>query len=257
MVAEMDNKYGLSRNIDESTKAIVRKRDGFGCVHCGRGIYTYEHFNPPFKDVKTHNVNGIALLCGQCQTLTTKGILSKDTIQKDVLAPFCKRRGFSNDFFDLVYPISIHYGNFVYPVIKDNLEHVMLVLDDEPALSCSADPAGGPIQLSATFRDPENRVCLQIVKNEWKASTENWDIRQEARRLRIYEDNKKIGIELEVEPPNKIHFNKLITYFNNNKIELDRQKLIILRSDGRQIQVNTQETIIRAAPIFINPWKNQ
>lgn len=254
----MNNKYGLTRDIPDPIKEGVRQRDGFGCVHCGRGIYTYEHFNPPFKDARTHDVNGIALLCGQCQTLTTKGILSKETIQNDVHDPFCKRRGYSNDFFDLVYPLSIYYGNFVYYVSKDKLDHVMLVLDDEPALSCSADPIGGPMRLSAIFRDRKNRVCLEIVKNEWKASTQNWDIRQEGRRLNIYEEKRNIGIELEVEPPNKIFFNKLTTYFNKNKLTLDRQKLVVQRSDGRQLQVNldSQQPIVRATPIFINPYRH-
>ena len=94
----MENKYGLSRNIDERTKQVVRQRDGFGCVHCGRGFYTYEHFNPPFAEAKIHDPNGIALLCGQCQYMTTKGILSKETICEDVKNPFCKRQGYSNDF---------------------------------------------------------------------------------------------------------------------------------------------------------------
>jgi hypothetical protein len=248
----MNNKYGLTRNIDEHTKEMIRKRDGFGCVHCGRGIYTYEHFNPPFIEAKKHDVNGIALLCGQCQILTTKGILSKETIQSDVNDPFCRRQGYSNDFFDLKYPMLIYYGNFIYYASKDKRDHVMLKINNEITLGCSEDPIGGPMQLSAIFRDRNNQICLEIVKNEWKASTQNWDIRQIGRKLSIYEGYREIGIEIEVDPPNKIYFNSFTTYFNKNKLLLDREKMVIQKADGNQILVSTPDSIRRSAPININ-----
>lgn len=46
------NKYGLTRDIPASVKRAVRQRDGFGCVICGLGIYTYEHIDQPFKNDK-------------------------------------------------------------------------------------------------------------------------------------------------------------------------------------------------------------
>ena len=250
----MVNRFGLSRNIPESIKEVVRKRDGFGCVHCGKGIYTYEHFNPLFKDAQQHQIEGIALLCGQCQLQTTKGILSKYTISLDVNDPFCKRAGFTNDFLDLTFPLLLYFGNFVYPVPDDNREHIMLMLDDEPALACSKDPVGGPVQISAVFHDRNNRICLQITKNEWKANSESWDIIQQGRKLSIYEEKRKVGIELEFEPPNIIRFNRLTTFFNKNRLEINKHQMSILRSDGKLLEVGTPESITRAATIFINPW---
>lgn len=248
----MNNKHGLSRNISERTKEIIRRRDGFGCVHCGRGIYTYEHFNPTFNEAKEHNVDGIALLCGQCQILTTKGILSKETIQDDVNNPFCKRQGYSNDFFDLNYPISIYYGNFEYLACKGNGVSVILKVNNELTLSCSEDPIGGPVQLSALFRDKSNNICLEIVKNEWKASTDNWDIKQVGNKLDIYNSNKEIGIQVEVNPPNAIIFRRFKTYFNGSMLVLDKQKILIKKADGRELEIFTPNIQRRAAPIVIN-----
>jgi hypothetical protein len=43
------NKYGWPRDIPDDIKRFVRQKDGFGCVHCGRGIYQYDHFDPEFR----------------------------------------------------------------------------------------------------------------------------------------------------------------------------------------------------------------
>jgi len=235
----MDNKFGLSRHIPESIKELVRRRDGFGCVRCGSGLYTYEHFNPPFKDAQKHDPDGIALLCWQCQGRTTKGVLSKETIQNDVKDPCCKRRGYSNDFFDLMYPFMTYFGNFSYFARKDMLDHVILKSRDELILGCSQDPIGGPMQLSAIFRDRNNQICLEIVKNEWRASTQNWDVKYIGKKLKIYEVEREIGIEIEVEPPDKIYFNSFITYFDNCKLLLNRESMIIEKADGNRITIST------------------
>ncbi len=248
----MTNRYGLTRNIDEHTKQIVRKRDGFGCVHCGKGIYTYEHFNPTFNEARTHDHRGIALLCGRCQLLTTKGMLSKETIQKDVNDPFCKRQGYSNEFFDLAFPVLVSFGNFKYYASKDKAEHVILRVNNETTLGCSQDPAGGPTQLSAVFRDQNNQVCLEIVKNEWRASTQNWDITQTAKKIHIYEAERQIGIELEASPPHQISFNSFATYFNGNRLFLDKQRIVISRAGGNQMQILTPDIVRRSAPINIS-----
>lgn len=59
------NKYGLSRYVPSDVRRIVRQRCGFGCVICGLSLYDYEHFAPYFKDAKSHDPDGITLLCMQ------------------------------------------------------------------------------------------------------------------------------------------------------------------------------------------------
>ena len=88
-MADQNRSYKVDKMVELLAPKLTRQVVGslVGCVHCGRGFYTYEHFNPPFSEAITHDVNGIALLCGQCQLLATKGILSKETIQDDVNHP--------------------------------------------------------------------------------------------------------------------------------------------------------------------------
>lgn len=235
----MKNKYGLARDIKDSIKEVVRKRDGFGCVHCGRGIYTYEHFDPPFKDAKIHDSNGICLLCGQCQIATTKGQLSKATIRNDVMNPFCKRQGYSNDFLDLKYPVVLHLGNIVMKIQNEEATRNILVLNNEVAISCSKDPAGGPLQISSIFRDKDNKVILRIDKNEWKVSVYSWDVRQVGKRLEIFNGTKDIGIALEVNPPHAIYFTKLNTYFNGSRLFLSSEGIMVIKkANGQELKID-------------------
>lgn len=249
----MYNKHGLSRDIDEPTKMVVRKRDGFGCVRCGIGLYEYHHFNPPFSEAKVHNADGITLLCPTCHSATSKGILSMETIQENVNQPYCRRQGYSSYRWDLQFPMLVHFGNFIYYASSDKADHVILVVDNEYILRCCADPAGGPMQLSATFRDKNNQVCLEIVNNEWKASTDNWDVKQVGRKLIIYEEKRQIGIELESAPPHDFIFTSLTTYFNGNKLFIDKERASIHRPDGSHFALFTDGPVRRSAPIYVRP----
>jgi len=77
------NKYGLSRDIPESTKREIRKRCGFSCVKCGFAYFQYHHFDPPFEVAKSHDPSGITLLCGRCHDLEKGGLLSQSRIVRN------------------------------------------------------------------------------------------------------------------------------------------------------------------------------
>lgn len=237
------NKYNLSRHIPEKIKTAVRKRDGFGCVLCGLGIYTYEHYNPEFKDAKFHDLNGICLLCGQCQDKTSKGLLSKETIAEGVKNPKCKQQGYTNEFFDLKFPIIIRFGN-VQIHTDGNQDHSILTFCGEAIVKVKKQTPENLFQFSASFKDKHNNTSLQINKNEWITSTNNWDIKQIGNQLSIINDPLDTKIVILINPPHELIFQELDMYNKGDKIHFDAKgddgKLIIIRNTGEILTITIE-----------------
>jgi hypothetical protein len=167
------NRHGLNRAIPVALKLRLRQEAGFGCVVCGNAVITYEHIDPVFADARTHEFKYMTVLCGGCQTKSTKGLLSKDTIRKAKCAPKARQKGFSFDAFDV--------GN-QSPVIKlgnstcENCEDIIRV-SGHPVFSIHRpEMPGGPFRLSAEFYDTENSILFSVVSNEYKIENTSWDV---------------------------------------------------------------------------------
>jgi hypothetical protein len=173
MMDDNKNKYGLSRKIPAEVTRIVRQRDGFGCVVCGSAFYTYDHFDPEFSEARTHNPDGICLLCGTCHRRKTSGLLSLESEKKAVLRPKTKKIGFSWGVFDVgqEHP-EILLGSFTaYNV------NVLIKIDGYEIFSIlPPEEARGPFRINARLTDPDGRTILEIVENEWRTPPENWDV---------------------------------------------------------------------------------
>lgn len=243
----MPNKYGLTRSsFTKEMKIIIRKRDGFGCVICGIGIHTYEHYNPEFSESKFHDIAGICLLCFQHQGESFKKLLSKTTIAEHAKNPKCKQKGFANAFFDLKFPIVIRLGNITFRTEGDK-EHNILILGDEIMIKVNASTIGEPFQFSAIFKDKNDNISLQINKNEWIASVNNWDIKQIGNRVNIVSDPSDMRITIVANPPHELIFKELDMYHKGNKVHFDNKgKLIIINNEGkitRNIDVDSPQQI--------------
>lgn len=97
----MKNIHGLNRDPSPNVKYAIRKDDFFGCVHCGLGIYEYEHIDPEFKDAEKHDPKKMALLCPTEHAKVTRQFTSKETVWKWKKDPWSKRHGHCHDKFDI------------------------------------------------------------------------------------------------------------------------------------------------------------
>ncbi len=225
-----NNKYGLSRSsLTEEMKAIIRKRDGFGCVICGSGLYTYEHYDPKFKDAVFHNIHGICLLCFQHQGQTTKGILSKETIALATKNPKCNQKGYANDFFDLEFPITVRLGNISIRA-EGNKDHAILVLNGEDVIKVHKCEEEDLFQFSAVFRDRRSNPSMKIEKNEWKASVHNWDIKQIGNKLSVFNEQLDSRIVIRANPPHELIFEEVDIYGKGIKVHFDNNGKLIVRN---------------------------
>ena len=217
------NRYGLSRYIPKPIEKQVRRRCGFGCVICGTAIFIYEHFDPPFRDARQHNANGITLLCGHHELEATKGLLSKDTIRQADKNPLCRQLGYAKCIFDIGNgrPRLLLAGNdFTQcgPRIELDGETLFEVFPPEPK--------SHRWRLSAQFKDASGQVICEIKQNELVVNSANFDIEQTATRFKVIPDQDAghALLELEIRPSeNALMLQRYVMVTKRGKITIGEQ----------------------------------
>lgn len=200
-----DQALCTSRNIPLPIQREVRQRCGFGCVICGMPFYEYEHMSE-WAQVHRHVADEITLLCDQHHREKTGGLLPKKIVQKANANPFNLREGVSN-------PYNLHfsgsqaeiviggnsftcedqgYGTVMVPISIDGVALIGLILGD------------GHLLLNVVAFDEFNSPVLHIKNNQLFYSTSPWDIQLVGTTLTIREAHRKILLELEFSPPNKV-----------------------------------------------------
>lgn len=225
------NKYGLPREIPASVKLQVRKACGFGCVICGASIIEYEHIDPPFTEAKEHDPENIALLCSQCHAKVTRKFLSKETVKQDRRKPYCKRVTFSREYLDIgkIHPKIIFAGTTL-----ENCQVPVAVGDTFLSEVKEAEEPGGPFRLSANFCNSRGELSLQIVDNEWRASTMNWDVEATGGVITIKDNPRHISLRLVVDSPERVVVDKLDMYLGGLHFFGSPQELVVESPNGRR-----------------------
>jgi hypothetical protein len=200
------NKHGLARTIPAAIKREVRQRCGFGCVVCGLGVIQYEHVDPEYNDALKHEADKIALLCPQCHAKVTTGFWSKDKVKQAMNNPACKKSGFSKEVFDFSggHP-TLQFGGMSLSNCPIPIQVVGKPLFKiEPP-----EEEGAPFRLSGFFCDSTGEVTLEIIENEWLASSSSWDVEVSGGAIIIREAHRNIHLKLVTEPPNKLIVDRL------------------------------------------------
>ncbi|HHR5900595.1 TPA: hypothetical protein ACS7XC_001497 [Providencia alcalifaciens] len=198
-----------SRNIPLPIQREVRQRCGFGCVICGMPLYEYEHMEEWAK-VKRHVADEITLLCDQHHREKTGGLLPVEVVKAANQSPFNLKNGVSK-------PYNLHfsgveatvevggnsfkcndqgYGTAMVPVSIDGIPLIGIILAD------------GHLLLNIVIFDEFNQPVLHIKNNQLHYSTSPWDIQLVGKKLTIREAHKKILLEIEFFPPDRIVINR-------------------------------------------------
>jgi len=206
----MPNEQGCnSRNIPLPIQREVRQRCGFGCVICGMPLYEYEHMEE-WAIVERHVADEITLLCDQHHREKTAGLLPKEDVRKANENPYNLREGVSKPynlyFSGTTAEIEIGgnsftcedqgYGTAMIPIIVDGTPLIYLSLADNHFL------------LNLVIFDEFNVPVLHIKDNQLVYSTQPWDIQLVGTKLTIREAHRKILIEIDFRPPNKVVINR-------------------------------------------------
>ena len=238
------NRHGLSRDIPEPIAREVRQRDGFGCVVCGSAFIQYDHLDPPFVDAKNHDSDGIVLLCGGCHSKKTSKWLSVDYVKAAAQSPKCKQKGFSWGAFEV--------GKAQAPIVW--LGSVMLwecqtllALNGESVLEIKPpEVPGAPFRLTAQFRDVDGRPILSIVDNEWKASTENWDVELVGTRITLRKGKGDFALVFHAKSPGVLSIERISMMHRGIQVGLDKGKLAFTLPDQTRHSISNSQ-VVRAA----------
>ncbi|RZF78871.1 cell division protein [Pseudoalteromonas sp. S4488] len=200
-----NNQECSSRNIPLPIQREVRQRCGFGCVICGMPLYEYEHMEE-WAEVKRHVAEEITLLCDQHHREKTGGLLPKEVVKEADKNPYNLRKGVSK-------PYNLHfagkeakveiggnsftcqdrgYGTAMVPISVDGTPLIGLVLAD------------GHLLLNVVIFDEFNAPVLHIKNNQLYYSTSPWDIQLVGTKLTLREAHRKILLEIDFYPPNRV-----------------------------------------------------
>ena len=227
------NKHGLSRNIPSEKKRKIRKDCGFGCVVCGGAIYEYEHIEPEFAETKTHEVDKIALLCGNCHLKVTKGLWSKEKIWGHRKDPFCVRQGNSRYLMDISVKnkINIILGKCVFINTTNIIE-----IDNKVILKIlPPEIKNTPPRIIANFFDQHGMEVASINKNEWIGNAAAFDIEFIGSEISIRSKKYEIDLKIKITHPNIINISRLNLKYNSCRICGDTKSGFKLKSKSTEI----------------------
>ena len=218
------NRFGLSRRIPDAVKMEVRKRCGFGCVSCGRGIIQYDHFDPEYVDAAEHNVDGITLLCGACHDEKNHGLLSNSQVAEMNADPYCAKNGNAFGKFRLTgnNPVVL-LGTSEFRQCKVILE----VAGERVLWFTKPDDPSEDFHLNARFRDETGAVVFEISKNEWIVGDELWDVSTSGNGIVIRSRARNYSLILRFLPPETIKIERAKISHKGATVEITKDGSIV------------------------------
>lgn len=228
----MQNRYGLNRSIPEAIKRDVRQACGYGCVICGTAIIEYEHVDPVFTEAEEHISDGIVLLCPQCHSKVTRGFISKERIKEAKNEPISQKRNYAHEYFDLgSKPPAFVIGG---AIIKNT--PIPLEIYDYPVIKLEpSEEPGGPARLSGTFFNSRGELSLQIIDNEWRVFSGNWDFEAKGGKLIVRDAPRSISLQLKATSDVGIVVEKINMRVGNYQIIGGADHLLLEADDGTRI----------------------
>lgn len=229
------NMYNLSRAIPPEIKREIRKNSGFGCIICGTAIVEYDHVDPEFKYAKEHDSNKMTLLCPNCHSKKTRKFLSKETILEYMRNPITKKQGFSQDCLDLDLskPLIVKIGNCTFEDV-----HIPIMMSSIPLITILRPEENSKYAiLSAKFYDCSGNNTLIIQNNEWKASSDVWDLEVTSGRIYIKE-NSELRLSIKNEGRNIFNVEYLETLINGTHVKTTPNGIVINAPDSGIQNIN-------------------
>ncbi len=245
---DQTNQHGLSRAIPAALKLAVRQACGFGCVKCGNAVYQYEHFDPPFEDAKSHDPDGIALLCAGCHDPKTRGFYSAEAIAKARRDPFCLKNGSAGSKFRLEVgteeQFRVRIGRTVFAGVE-----TIIKIDDQNILAIRPPQAPGePPRISAHLFDRKGNQAASIEDNEWLGSAKTFDIETVGGRFKLRSGPRQLDLVLRVEPPYGVAIEKIKLHYRGKTVSGDEKSGFTFRTHGAAVVMPKAQRLVRDAP---------
>lgn len=205
---------------------------------CGLAIVDYEHIFPPFSEAKVHDPNKIALLCPNCHARITRGSWSKDYVLSCRRSPKTFKQGYAKDAFDFRDPFHLFVGDSHFQDVRC----IVRKSSGEEWFTIEApERPDGPPRLSAKFFGSSGLPELEILQNEWRCSTDVWDLKVTGRVIEVRNAQRVITLRLKARPPHGLQIQRLNMMFKGTGIVVKNDGTVRLMSDGAEIEMNASD----------------
>lgn len=220
------NRHGLTRYIPSHIAREVRKRCGFGCLFCRCAIVEYDHFDPEYKDAKRHEADGIVALCGTHHTVRGNGQISTQQV-RERLDRLREQPLFSRYQFEVQKYPEVEIGRTRIIGVRRILE-----VDGEELLSFDPpETVGAPPLLNARFYNRKGILAAEIVRNEWRAHVNNWDVVVSGDAYTVRSNPRKIVLELCLRN-GKVTIKQMSLKRNDASIKVDKSGVVTVYTRG-------------------------
>ncbi|MEJ7601434.1 MAG: hypothetical protein WKG01_26255 [Kofleriaceae bacterium] len=179
----------------------VRQECGFGCVLFGRLPFKYDHFDPEWAEATEHRAEGIALLCGDCETQRTRHLIGINQIRLARISPFNLVQG-RDPFWGLRLgsePLALAFGgncgrasNRVVPIEINGVPLIAIERDADAWL------------VSGALCDDSGRASLRFAGSEIIASRGQWDVDLVGQSLTIRRGKGDVVAEIVLDGENRV-----------------------------------------------------
>lgn len=167
----------------------LRKEAKFGCVICGFPIVVIHHIEP-YREVKSHSLDNLVLLCKGHHEDADKGNFSKGELLNYKVHPY--NDGSVKHFFNLLPDDTIvNIGSFTLVNVE-----VPLMIRGIPVISFRKENAH--MLFSLVFQNRFGHSVLEIRDNIWEGRTDLFDLRY-TRDLK--EDEEWLTIKMSSDEP--------------------------------------------------------
>ncbi|MGN6525788.1 MAG: HNH endonuclease signature motif containing protein [Burkholderiaceae bacterium] len=202
-------------------KRAVRQRCGFGCVICGVGFIEYDHFDPEFADAQEHNPDGIVLLCPHHHALKTKNPawLPLDDLRAASKQPHAVRAGYSEwQYPSGRQPPTVSFGE----VTCKNVGTVFEVNGQSILSIRPPSEPGGKYLLSAFLVNADATEMIEIIDNEARTSTENWDMTIEGATIKVWTACRSVALVMRITENQDLTIDELEMTYRGVEISIKR-----------------------------------
>jgi hypothetical protein len=157
--------------------------------------------------------------------MVTKRIIPKSRVQEAWTNPAARTAGFSiveHPWFNGIPSLKFGGG----PVVTGT--PIPLQVKGESLIEFQEPELGSNIaRISAKLSDASGESILQIVENEWKVLTGNWDFKCQGNRYIFLDAFQSPSLVLRMEPPHHIAIELLRTSVHGIPIHVTEERMMI------------------------------
>jgi hypothetical protein len=188
----------------------------------------YHHFDPPYRDARSHDPEGITILCGTHAREADSGIRSVDSIREYNADPFCLREKYTIHMLDgRRGPLDFKLG----PVTLNS--PIVLMYEKEELISFKPpDIPGAPWRFNAIVFDRNGRELMKVVDNEWKIGSDRYDIEVAGQHFIVRDKLRDIILKMALEVDRLIHIQQLQMDCYGVNLKCDASSLCIKGKNG-------------------------